>query len=79
MWADVYACVLVVGHTPTPVAPGNKVMTPEPVQAGMTTRCKTFHLMKLQETRSDLAQRYGITMEEIKAWNPAAGSQCVGL
>lgn len=79
MWADVYACVSVIGHTPTPVSPGNGVTTPEPVQAGMTTRCKAFHLMKANETCTDLAVRYGMTVEQIKAWNPAAGERCIGL
>ncbi|KAK3348646.1 hypothetical protein B0T25DRAFT_457164 [Lasiosphaeria hispida] len=79
MWANVYACVSIVGHTPTPTAPSNGITTPEPIQDGMTTSCKTFHFMQSGQTCTDLAKRYGISIDQIKAWNPAAGSQCTGL
>ncbi|KAK0716038.1 hypothetical protein B0H67DRAFT_684121 [Lasiosphaeris hirsuta] len=79
MWANVYACVSIIGHTPTPTAPSNGITTPEPIQDGMTTSCKTFHFMQSGQTCTDLAKRYGISIDQIKAWNPAAGSQCTGL
>lgn len=79
MWADVYACVSIVGHTPTATKPGNGVTTPEPVREGMTGSCKTFHFVKQGDTCATLAVKYKVSAADIIKWNPAVGSACTGM
>lgn len=79
MWANVYACVSILGHTPTPTNPGNGVTTPEPIQAGMTGSCKDFHFVQQGDTCAGLAGRYGVSVEDIVAWNPAVEAGCTGM
>ncbi|KAK8101915.1 LysM domain-containing protein [Apiospora kogelbergensis] len=81
LWLDVYVCVSVVGHTPSPTTtkPGNGVATPTPTQSGMTPNCKTFHFVAANENCATIAARYRITTSQFVSWNPAAGSGCTGL
>ncbi|KAH7317179.1 LysM domain protein [Stachybotrys elegans] len=79
LWADAYACVSIIGHEPTPTSPGNGVATPSPIQNGMTPNCKTFHFVQADETCRTISARYGITVANFVAWNPAVGSTCAGL
>jgi LysM repeat protein len=79
MWADVYACVSIVGHTPTPTDPGNGIQTPTPIQNGMTKNCKRFHFVKSGEACATITKQYGISLADFLSWNPAAGSNCAGL
>ncbi|KAM7221626.1 carbohydrate-binding module family 50 protein [Rhypophila decipiens] len=78
LWADAYACVSIIGHTPTPVNPGNGVQTPTPIQDGMTKSCKTFHLVSGQTCQSVL-DRYKITLASFYKWNPAVGNSCQSM
>ena len=79
LWANVNACVSIVGHNPTPANPGNGVQTPSPIQNGMTNSCKRFHLVKSGDTCATIAKQYSISTNSFSAWNPAAGSNCQGL
>ncbi|GKT62699.1 lysM domain-containing protein [Colletotrichum tofieldiae] len=84
LWLDVYVCIGVVGSTPTTTVAtttraGNGVATPTPIQAGMTTRCKTFHLVVGGDTCYDIAAKAGITLNNFYAWNPAVGTNCGSL
>ncbi|TDZ67286.1 LysM domain-containing protein [Colletotrichum trifolii] len=86
LWLDTYICVGVVGgSTPTTTTlvtttrAGNGVATPTPIQAGMTNRCKTFHLVVGGDTCYDIAAKAGVTLNNFYAWNPAVGSNCASL
>jgi len=76
LWADTYACVSIVGHTPgTPTGPGNGITTPTPFQPGMVTNCKTFHFVDGQ-TCQNVLDKYKITLANFYKWNPQVGSSC---
>jgi hypothetical protein len=79
LWADAYACVSIIGHTPTPVQPGNGVQTPSPIQSGMVTNCKTFHFVVKDETCATITTKYRISQSNFVRWNPAVGSDCRGM
>ncbi|KAI1158056.1 carbohydrate-binding module family 50 protein [Nemania serpens] len=86
LWANAYACISIVGHTPTKpttttlktttTKPGNGVTTPTPTQTGMVGNCKTFHLVKSGETCATIASQYHITVANLISWNTGAGSSC---
>ncbi|KAL1838070.1 hypothetical protein VTJ49DRAFT_3090 [Mycothermus thermophilus] len=78
LWAEAYACVSIIGHTPTPVDPGNGVETPSPIQDGMTKNCKTFHFVDGQTCYSIL-ENYQISLADFYEWNPAVGVDCRGI
>ncbi|KAL1797016.1 hypothetical protein ACET3X_005556 [Alternaria dauci] len=77
--ADAYACVSVVGHTPTPVAPPNGIETPTPIQDGMVGNCDTFHLVQPGENCPFLQREYEVTQASIVEWNPAISSDCTNM
>ncbi|RSL41142.1 hypothetical protein CEP53_012941 [Fusarium sp. AF-6] len=79
LWADYNVCVGVIGQTPTPTNPGNGVSTPTPIQAGMISSCKKFHLVKSTTTCASIQNYYKITMANLYKWNPAIGSDCKSL
>lgn len=79
LWANAYVCISIIGQTPTPTNPGNGVVTPTPIQDGMTTSCKTFYFVVSGSTCATIAQQYGITVAQFTSWNPAVGSSCTGL
>lgn len=78
LWANAYACVSIIGHTPTPVNPGNGVTTPQPIQSGMVSNCKTFHFVDGQ-TCQQILDKYKITLANFVKWNPGVGSGCNSL
>ncbi|RDL39248.1 uncharacterized protein BP5553_03588 [Venustampulla echinocandica] len=88
LWADTYCCVGIIGFTPptttsappTTTAPGNGIATPTPYQTGMTTSCKTFHLVVNGDNCDSISRTAGISLAQFYAWNPAAGKDtCAGL
>jgi LysM domain len=81
LFAGDYVCINVIGGptitaTPTPTGGGNGVATPTPYQAGMTSNCKTFHLVGSGDQCGTVASNAGITLATFYAWNPAVGSSC---
>ncbi|KAI0440066.1 hypothetical protein F4803DRAFT_578079 [Xylaria telfairii] len=87
LWANAYACVSIIGHTPsnptttttmktTTTKTGNGVTTPTPTQTGMVGNCKTFHFVKPDQTCTTIASLYHITVANIISWNTGAGSSC---
>jgi hypothetical protein len=78
LWANAYACVSIIGHTPTLVNPGNGVQTPSPIQDGMTNSCKTFHFIN-GNTCQNILDRYGISLANFVRWNPAVGINCQSM
>lgn len=78
IWANVYLCVSIVGHTLT-TSVGNGVTTPTPIQTGMVTNCKTFEFVDANEDCTKIAAARGISVANFIKWNPAVGSNCAGL
>ncbi|KAF4465975.1 domain-containing [Fusarium albosuccineum] len=78
LWASTYACVGIIGFTPSPTDPGNGIETPAPIQDGMTTECRRFHFVESGQTCQVIANQYSITVAQFVRWNPAVGSNCAG-
>ncbi|KAL9941389.1 hypothetical protein D7B24_004411 [Verticillium nonalfalfae] len=76
---NAYACVSVIGFTPTPTNPGNGITTPTPTQPKMVTSCDKFYFIQSGDLCSTVAVRSGISVDDFLKWNPAAGSDCAGL
>lgn len=76
LWAETWACVSVIGHTPTPTDPGNGITTPSPIQDGMIGSCNRFHLVRADQTCEAIGRTYGVTVQQLTTWNPAVGAQC---
>ncbi|KAK0705047.1 LysM domain-containing protein [Lasiosphaeris hirsuta] len=81
LWADTYACVSIIGHTPGPTTtkPANGVTTPSPIQSGMVTNCKKFHFVKKGEFCAVIAAAEGVSVANIVKWNPAVGNDCASM
>ncbi|KAH7376631.1 hypothetical protein B0T11DRAFT_346723 [Plectosphaerella cucumerina] len=79
LWGQAYACVSIIGFTPTPTQPGNGVQTPQPTQQRMVTNCNKFDWVNDRETCDIVARRNGITVQQLQTWNPSVGSNCGGL
>ncbi|KAF2711237.1 carbohydrate-binding module family 50 protein [Pleomassaria siparia CBS 279.74] len=91
LWAEVYVCVSIIGHTPskpasttkrstaTPTPTGCTVAHPEPTQPGSICKCKRWYLPVANEYCADIEKRFGITAAQFNAWNPSIGTTCGGL
>lgn len=77
--AGVNVCVGIIGGSTTPTNPGNGIATPQPIQAGMTTNCKKFHLVQSTTTCASIRDYYKITIAQLYKLNPAIGSTCKNL
>ncbi|KAF7544085.1 hypothetical protein G7Z17_g10232 [Cylindrodendrum hubeiense] len=77
LWPEYNVCVGVIGGTPT--KPGNGVATPSPIQTGMVTNCKKFHLIASTTTCASIQEYYKISMSQLARWNPAVGTKCTAL
>ncbi|KAF2030399.1 hypothetical protein EK21DRAFT_40677, partial [Setomelanomma holmii] len=81
MWAEAYACVSIIGQTPTtptptPTKPPTGVVTPSPVQPGMVAGCKKFDYVNSGDTCDVIIKRNGITLADFTKWNSGVGSDC---
>ncbi|KAI9148438.1 transporter [Paramyrothecium foliicola] len=79
LWGNAYACVSIIGHTPSPTTPPNGIETPQPIQDGMTTNCNKFHLIKSGNSCSAIQSTDKISFTDLYKWNPAIGSGCGSL
>jgi hypothetical protein len=86
LWAEVYVCVSIVGHTPTttsvkpsPTKPSNGITTPLPTQPTIVNNCDAFYFVPRDQSCAAIAQKHGITTAQFLAWNPSVGSTCSGL
>ncbi|RGP64500.1 hypothetical protein FLONG3_9559 [Fusarium longipes] len=57
----------------------NGITTPLPIQPGMVDDCDLFHLVQKDQACVTIADRYGITFEQFKEWNPTVGDTCLTL
>lgn len=84
LWANAYACISIIGHTPTSAAPmtittGNGIATPSPIQDDMVRNCDSFYMVKSGDTCDKISSGNGITSAQLISWNPAVGSNCGSL
>jgi hypothetical protein len=81
MWANVFVCVSIIGHTPPPTttAPPNGITTPTPIQPGMVNNCDAFYLVRSGNDCTSIAASHGISLANFYLWNPAVGNTCSGL
>ncbi|KAK2024009.1 hypothetical protein LX32DRAFT_626949 [Colletotrichum zoysiae] len=88
LWADAYACVSVVGYTPskpstttvtTTTTAGNGIATPTPIQPDMAGNCDRFYKVKSGDTCGAIASSVGVTVQQITTWNPYVKSDCTAL
>lgn len=79
LWAEAYACVSIVGHTPTPTQPGNGISTPTPIQSGMVSNCNKFHFVEKDQTCPVIQAKYGVSLANLYRWNPAIKADCTGM
>lgn len=49
------------------------------MQTGVTSNCDDFYLVVANDTCYDIAQTYGISLDQFYAYNPAVGSECLNL
>ncbi|KAK6344607.1 hypothetical protein TWF718_006565 [Orbilia javanica] len=62
---------------PTPPPIDNSVMTPSPIQPGMTRSCTNFHLVRGGQGCTDIIPLYpDLSIELLYQWNPAIGKRC---
>ncbi|KAJ5008114.1 LysM domain-containing protein [Colletotrichum sp. SAR 10_66] len=59
--------------------PGNGVVTPTPIQDGMTKDCNKFYFVKTGDGCANIANNNGIALTDFYSWNPAVGNTCSGL
>jgi len=58
---------------------GNGLATPTPIQDGMVKGCSKFHLVVQGDGCTSIGSKYGVSMAQLFAWNPAIGSNCNNL
>ncbi|CZS91759.1 uncharacterized protein RAG0_02286 [Rhynchosporium agropyri] len=79
LWADSYACVSIVGHTPSPTTSGNGIATPTPTQATLVNNCDAFYFVVAGDSCETVSAKHGLTAAQFQSWNPSVGSTCSGL
>ncbi|KAK2013714.1 hypothetical protein LZ32DRAFT_675836 [Colletotrichum eremochloae] len=79
LWANAYACVSIVGHTPSPTTTGNGIATPTPTQATIVNNCDAFYFVVTGDNCESIASKHGITVEQFRTWNPSVGATCTGI
>ena len=57
----------------------NGVVTPLPVQEGLTDQCKTFHLVGEDESCQDILDKYDVRLSDFVRWNPAVAKACTNM
>jgi chitinase len=55
------------------------VVTPTPIQPGITTNCDSFHLVVSGDLCGAIAAAADVALTDFYAWNPTVGSMCANL
>ncbi|CAG5157188.1 uncharacterized protein ALTATR162_LOCUS4980 [Alternaria atra] len=84
IWGDTYACIGVIGQSPTTTTPSptqtsSGPTTPSPIQSGMTKGCTLWHFIGGSTTCQQVLSYQKITMAQFYKWNPAVKADCSGL
>jgi LysM repeat protein len=73
-------CVAAVNGTATDATPtASSVVTPTPIQEGLTKNCNVFYHVKSGDGCYDIANDNGISLDEFYTYNPAVGKDCSKL
>jgi hypothetical protein len=54
---------------PTTTNPGSVVVTPTPIQIGMTGSCERFQFIKGGDNYASIAKEAGISLADFYCWN----------
>ncbi|KAH6980184.1 hypothetical protein EDB82DRAFT_560119 [Fusarium venenatum] len=67
--------------TPPPLTTTNPtgVVIPSPVQSRIVKNCNKFHKAEKGQTCDNIANKLGISEDDIKKWNPEVRSDCTGI
>ncbi|RGP71215.1 hypothetical protein FLONG3_7165 [Fusarium longipes] len=78
LWASVWVCVSVLGHTPSPTkpTPTNGIETPSLIQGGMVKNYNKFHLVQTTTTCSSIENYYKLPLAKFLEWNPDVAKNC---
>jgi LysM repeat protein len=90
IWGSTYACVGVIGQSPTtptptptqsptPTRSPSGPTTPSPIQSGMTQGCTLWHFIGGTTTCQQVLDYQKITLAQFYKWNPAVKADCSGL
>jgi len=90
MWANAYLCVGTVNgppptkttsKPPSAATPTNGIVTPSPVQDGMTRNCNKFYYVKGGDGCGAIASAQRISLDDFYKWNPgvSVGDKCKTL
>ncbi|KAK0106890.1 hypothetical protein ONS95_003609 [Cadophora gregata] len=71
LWVDYYVCVGIPGSTPIP--------GPQPQMPGISSKCNKWYLIKSGDTCVAVERATGLTLAQIRAWNPQLNSDCTNL
>ncbi|KAF7184181.1 hypothetical protein CNMCM7691_004806 [Aspergillus felis] len=55
------------------------IITPTPIQSGMISTCNKFYDVQTGDGCWAITNKYGISLNDFYAWNPAVGTDCSGL
>ena len=61
---------------PTTTQPGHGVITPTPIQEGMTGNCKSFRFIQGGDSCESIAKWAMISLDDFYRWNTGIGSSC---
>ncbi|KAH7400546.1 hypothetical protein DE146DRAFT_735635 [Phaeosphaeria sp. MPI-PUGE-AT-0046c] len=84
IWGNTYACIGVIGQSPTTSTPSptrspSGPATPSPIQAGMIQGCTLWHFIGGSTTCQQVLDYQKITLAQFYKWNPAVKADCSGL
>ncbi|KAH7017948.1 putative LysM domain protein [Microdochium trichocladiopsis] len=88
LWSDTWVCIgdtvgpsitLQPPASTTTTSAGNGVVTPQPVQSGITSNCRRFYFVQSGDTCDAIIKAAGIYGPKFHIWNPAVQENCSGL
>lgn len=69
----------VTTSVPPSTTTGGGVPTPSPVQDGIAENCNEYYFVQEGDGCWAISDTHGINLDDFYAWNPAVGTDCMGL
>lgn len=63
----------------TATSTGSNVVTPSPIQTGISSSCTRFYKVQQGDSCYDIANNNNVPLSSFYAWNPAVRADCTGL
>ncbi|KAK3395115.1 LysM domain-containing protein [Podospora didyma] len=80
MWADYYVCVSVPGAThPSPSPSPTPIPGPQPQMPNIVSTCRRYYQVNAGDSCYAIQQANGITLDQIRRWNPEVNAGCTNL